>query len=60
MLIAKHLQIRRNASEALYETVLVREDGEELFLTATPLAGEGLAPMVARVGRHLRQLPWRL
>jgi enamine deaminase RidA (YjgF/YER057c/UK114 family) len=59
MLIAKHLQIRRNASEALYETVLVREDGEELFLTATPLAGEGLAPMMARVGRHLRQLPWR-
>ena len=60
MLIAKHLQITRNASEALYETVLVREDGEELFLTAIPLAGEDLAPMLARVARHLRQLPWRV
>ena len=60
MLIAKHLQITRNASEALHETVLAREDSEELFLTATPLAGEGLAPMLARVGRRLRQRPWRV
>lgn len=60
MLITKHLQITRTDSEALCETVLVREDGEELFLTATPLAGEGLAPTMERVGRRLRQLPWRV
>ena len=62
MLIAKDLQVRRDASEALYETVVAREDGDELFLTATPLTGEGLAPMMTRVGRHLRkrERPWRV
>jgi enamine deaminase RidA (YjgF/YER057c/UK114 family) len=60
MLISKDLQTRRYVSEALYETVLIREDGEELFLTATPVTGEGLAPMLTRVGRHLRQKPWRV
>ena len=61
MLIARDLQVRRNASVALCETVLMREDGEELFLTATPLAGEGLAPMLTRVARHLQcERPWRV
>jgi len=60
MLITKHLGTIRNVSEGLFETVLVREDGEELFLTVTPLTGEGLTPMMTRVGRHLRKQPWRV
>jgi enamine deaminase RidA (YjgF/YER057c/UK114 family) len=60
MTILQQLQATRSASDGFYETVLARDEGEELFLTATPLAGEGIEALLARSARHLRQRPWHV
>ena len=54
MTLASLTTIQRNVSDGLHQTHIQREEDAELFVTATPLAGEHLPELLERVGRSMR------